>query len=283
LLLTNGIALGWAKGNIAAGLQFVLPGKEPDWSDADASGIIRQSQQKGLTMKLAKMPIAARRNGLLGVPAELENGSHMRQPEFHRLYEQCPDDVKIELVGGIVYMASPLRLPHSGYDDELGFAFGLYRRHTRGVEVLHGATAILGEESEPQPDLGLRILPEYGGQSRTNAKLYVVGPPELLAEIAHSTRALDMHQKRLDYRAAGVAEYIVLCVEEQELHWFDFRARRTIRPNGDGIYRSRVFPGLWIDGAALLARDSERVEKVLREGLASKEHKTFVLRLKEAK
>src|SRR5579862_2594710 len=135
-----------------------------------------------LTMKVAKMPRTVRPKGMLAVPPELENGSHMRQPEFHRLYEQCPDDVKIELVGGIVYMASPLRLLHSGYDDELGFAFGLYRRLTRGVEVLHGATAILGEESEPQPDLGLRILPEYGGQSRTNAKLYVVGAPELLAE-----------------------------------------------------------------------------------------------------
>src|ERR1700722_8938579 len=190
-------------------------------------------------MKTAKMPITIKRNGILEVPIGLANGDRMRQPEFHRLYQECPEDVKFELIGGIVYMASPLRLPHSDYDDELGFAFGLYRRHTLGVEVLHGATAILGEESEPQPDLGLRILPEYGGQSQTSPKKYVLGPPELLAEIAHSTRALDMHAKRLDYRQAGVAEYLVLCVEERELHWFDFRSRRTIRPAADGVYRSR--------------------------------------------
>jgi len=234
-------------------------------------------------MSIAKMATSVRRKGLLGVPPGLANGDRMRQPEFHRLYEKCPDDVKFELIGGIVYMASPLRLPHSRYDGRLGFAFELYSGYTTGVEVLHGATAILGEESEPQPDLGLRILPEFGGQSRTNAEEYVVGPPELLAEIAHSTRALDMHQKRLDYRQAGVAEDLVLCVEEQELHWFDFRGRRTLRPNGDGVYRSRVFPGLWIDGAALLARDSARVEQVLRQGLASKEHAGFVERLKKAK
>jgi Uma2 family endonuclease len=209
----------------------------------------------------------------------LVNGDRMGQPEFHRRYQACPDDVKFELIGGIVYMASPLRLPHSDYDDELGFAFGLFRRHTLGVAVLHSATTILGEESEPQPDLGLRILPEYGGQSRTTPDKYVEGPPELLAEIAHSTRALDMHQKRLDYRLAGVAEYLVLCVEEQELHWFDFRGRRTIRPNSDEVYRSRVFPGLWIDGRALLARDSAQVELVLRQGLGSKEHAAFVQRL----
>ena len=141
-------------------------------------------------MKTAKMPITIKRNGILGVPIGLANGDRMRQPEFHRLYEKCPEDVKFELVGGIVYLASPVSVPHSNYDGELGFAFGLYRRHIMGVEVLHGATAILGEESEPQPDLGLRILPEFGGQSQTSAKKYVLGPPELLAEIAHSTRRL---------------------------------------------------------------------------------------------
>jgi len=231
------------------------------------------------------MSTATASKRLAGVEAAslLMNGDRMKQPEFHRLYEQCPDDVKFELIGGIVYMASPLRAPHSDYDDELGWAFGLYRRFTPGTRVLHGATTILGEDSEPQPDLGLRILQELGGQSIITARKYVAGPPELLAEIAHSTRAIDMHQKRLDYRLAGVAEYIVLCVEEEKLYWFDFKGRRTIRPNVDGVYRSRVFPGLWIDGPAVLALDSARVEAVLRQGLASKEHAAFIERLKRAK
>jgi Uma2 family endonuclease len=209
----------------------------------------------------------------------LVNGDRLRQPEFHRRYTAYAEDVKFELIGGVVYMGSPLRLSHSDYDGELGFALELYRRATPGVAVLHNGTTILGEESEPQPDLGLRLLPEYGGQCRTTADDYLEGPPELLAEIAHSTRAIDMHRKRVDYRFAGVAEYVVLCVEEQELHWFDFKGRRTLRPTAQGVYRSRVFPGLWIDGPALLARDSARVEAVLREGLASKDHAAFVRRL----
>ena len=179
-------------------------------------------------------------------------------------------------------MASPLRLSHSHYDEELGFALGLYRRATPGTEALHGATTILGKKSEPQPDLGLRILPEYGGRSRNTRKDYVKGPPELLAEIAHRTVAIDMHEKKIDYQRAGVREYLVLCVEEQELHWFDFRARRLITPDRLGIYRSRVFPGLWIDGRALLALDSERVAKVVKRGLASPEHAAFVKRLEAA-
>jgi Uma2 family endonuclease len=213
----------------------------------------------------------------------LQNGDRMTQPEFHRRYEACPDGVKFELVGGTVYMASPLRWPHAVYEEELSFALGLYRRATPGVQLLPNATAILGEESEPQPDLALRVLREYGGRSRENADEYIEGPPELLAEVAYSSRNLDMHQKREDYQRAGVVEYVVLCVEERELHWFNFRTGRPMRPNRQGVYRSKVFPGLWIDGPALLARDSARVVAAVQQGLAGREHAAFVKRLQAAR
>ena len=147
----------------------------------------------------------SRKGSAMAAPLLL-TGDRMRQPEFHRRYEACADDVRFELIGGTVYMASPLSLPHSDYDEELGFAFGLYRRATPGIEVLRGVSIILGEFSEPQPDLGLRISPDHGDQSRTTSnKKCVLGAPELLGEIAFSTRAIDMKQKRLDYRSAGVA------------------------------------------------------------------------------
>jgi hypothetical protein len=57
----------------------------------------------------------------------LVNGDRMTQPEFHRRYELYPEDEKWELVGGIVYMASPLALPHSDFDDEMGMPLTLYR------------------------------------------------------------------------------------------------------------------------------------------------------------
>jgi Uma2 family endonuclease len=212
----------------------------------------------------------------------LANGDHMKQPEFHRRYLQRPPHEKWELIGGMVYMASPLSLSHSDYDGEVGLALQLYRRATPGVQALHGATAILGEESEPQPDLGLRIRPEYKGRSQT-VDDYVKGPPEFLVEIAHSTRALDLHEKRTDYKQAGVLEYLVVCTEEQELHWFNFQGGRPLRPDREGVYRSKVFPGLWIDGPALLDLNSDRVEEVLRQGLASPAHAAFIRRLERAR
>jgi hypothetical protein len=209
----------------------------------------------------------------------LVNGERMKQPEFHRRYEACPEDEKWELIGGIVYMASPLRLSHSNYDDEIGYVLGTYRRATPGTQVTHNATSILGEESEPQPDLGLRILPEYGGQSQTTPNDYLQGACELLVEIAHSRRAIAMHGKRDDYQRAGVVEYLVVCWEEQETHWFHFPSGDMIRPNRQGISRSRVFPGLWIDAAALLRLDSARLMEVIQQGLASRAHAAFVKRL----
>ena len=126
-------------------------------------------------------------------------------------------------------------------------------------------------------------MPDCGGQSRTNKKGYVVGAPELVAEIAHSTVAIDMGRKKDDYEQAGVREYVVLCIEEEELYWFDFESKGQIAPDAGGIYQSRVSPGLWLDGAALIARRLSRLLKVLNQGLASPEHAAFAKKLAMAR
>lgn len=210
-------------------------------------------------------------------------GQRLKQREFHRRYEAYPEDVKFELIGGVVHMAAALRRAHGGYHPELTGVLWMYKSATPGIEVLDNATTILGEESEPQPDLELRILFDYGGQSRETEDDYVEGPPELVIEVAHSSRDIDLNEKRDDYERAGVLEYLVLCVAEQELHWFHFSTGQELRPNRKGIWRSRVFPGLWIDGRALLERHSARLIEVVQQGLASREHERFVKRLQAAR
>jgi Uma2 family endonuclease len=111
----------------------------------------------------------------------------------------------------------------------------------------------------------------------------VEGAPELLAEIAHSTRAIALHQKRDDYERAGVIEYLVLCIEERELRWFHFPSGEMLTPNRRGVSRSRVFPGLWLDVPALLERDTPRLAATVRRGLASREHASFVRRLRTSR
>lgn len=234
------------------------------------------------------MSTISRRHSLVSQPSEngpplLCNGDRMKQPEFHKRYEAYPEHIKFELVGGVVYMASPLRLPHGRYHPTLSLVLTLYEGGTPGVEVADNATVILGEESEPQPDLLLRTLTEYGGRSGVTEDEYVEGPPEQVAEIAHSSRAIDMNQKREDYEQAGVLEYLVLCLEERELYWFHFPSGRPIHADKDGIARSRVFPGLWIDVPALLECDGSRLVTAVQRGLAAPAHAAFVKRLEKAR
>ena len=62
-------------------------------------------------------------------------------------------------------MASPLRRPHGIYHFRLSHVLATYEDGTPGIEAADNATVMLGEESEPQPDLMLRILTEHGGRS----------------------------------------------------------------------------------------------------------------------
>ncbi len=213
----------------------------------------------------------------------LENGDHMSQAEFHRRYEAYPDDTKFELIGGVVYMASPLRRTHGIFHPKLSSVLEFFQDQTPGVELLDNATNILGDESEPQPDLTLRILQAFGGQSRETKEDYVEGAPELVAEIASSTRAIDLREKRRDYELAGVQEYMVLSVEEPELFWFDFKAHALLAPDTKGIARSQVFPGLWINVPALLSCQRENLMATMSRGLKSAAHAAFVKKLEAAR
>ena len=214
---------------------------------------------------------------------ELHSGDRMTREEFHRLYEQTPQDFKAELIGGVVYVAFPLRRKHGINHLPLGTLLTLYEGMTPGVEAGDNTTLLLGDDSEPQPDLYLRVLPEYGGQSETTENDYVAGPPELVAEVAHSSRAIDLHSKLDDYARYGVLEYLVFDLQESKLYWFDLQTRKQLSAENDGIIRIRVFPGLWIDVAALLQRKITELTETLKKGLNSGEHADFVKRLAEQK
>jgi hypothetical protein len=43
---------------------------------------------------------------------ELHAGDRMTREEFHRIYERMPKKFKAELIGGTVFVASPLKWKH---------------------------------------------------------------------------------------------------------------------------------------------------------------------------
>lgn len=214
---------------------------------------------------------------------ELHSGDRMTQKEFHRIYQRMPAHFKAELIGGIVYVASPLKRRHGTTHKWINTLLGIYEGHTLGTESGENVTVLLGEEGEPQLDQYLRILPEYGGQSRDDPHDYVAGPPELIVEIAHSSLAIDLHAKRDDYKRYGVLEYLVVCLRDRQVRWFHLRDDQELQPDAAGIFRIRTFPGLWIHGDALFAHDFATMIAVLNQGLASPEHDDFVRLLAAAR
>lgn len=213
----------------------------------------------------------------------LVNGDHLTQPEFHRRYEAMPPDTRAELIGGIVYMPSPMRTPHGRHGYLVNAVLALYEASTPGVFGAQGVTTILGTDCEPQPDLILCIDSKLGGQAYVNSDDYLVGPPELVIEVAHSTVAIDLGAKRRDYQRSGVQEYLVFCVEDRTLRAFDLPANAALPVPKDGTYLSKAFGGLWINVPAVFQEDAVPLFKTLQLGLASDEHRAFVQRLAAAK
>lgn len=218
------------------------------------------------------------RGPVLSEPINLQNGDRLSRAEFHAAYEQTEEDFKAELIEGIVYVASPLRRNHGVHHVFLSMLLGLYQGKSPGTEAGDNCSLFLGDDSEPQPDLYLRILPEYGGQSRTDADDYVVGAPELLMEISLSTRSLDLHAKKRMYQRYGVKEYLVAVPLQETLFWFDLKDNLALEPS-DGIVRSRQFAGLWLDPAAIWQQNHDAAISILQQGLATPDHASFVEQL----
>jgi Uma2 family endonuclease len=158
---------------------------------------------------------------------------------------------------------------------------GQYQAHTWGTVVYDNTTLILGPDSEPQPDATLIIDPRCGGQTRVNEADYVVGPPELILEVASSSEAYDLHEKLRDYGRAGVSEYLIVMIRDQQVRWFYLQGDKycDLPADAGGVFRSRVFPGLDLDVQALLALDSLKLRETLQRGLARPEHAALVRKL----
>jgi hypothetical protein len=208
-------------------------------------------------------------------PLLFHAGDRMSRDEFLELWEKMPDLKFAELIDGVVYLPSPVSLVHSRWDAILhGWAFN-YTIRAGFIDVLPNATWLM-EESAPQPDLALRIRPEYGGQSWTNEKNLAAGAPEFAAEISHSSRSYDLGPKLQLYEHAGVKEYLAILTKESEIQWRVLRAGRFhLLEAASGIYRSQVFPGLWLDEAAFWKQDILGVLATLEKGLQSPEFVAF--------
>lgn len=216
-------------------------------------------------------------------PLPLENGARLTRAEFERRYEAMPHIKNAELIEGVVYMPSPVRIEHSRKHGQIMLWIGSYQTATPGVDFGDNATLRLDADNEVQPDAFLRIVTAAGGASRVSEDHYLEGAPELIVEIAASSASYDLYDKMHVYRRNGVQEYIVWRIYDEALDWFQLQAGEyhRLEPDKDGLIHSQVFPGLCLDVAALLAGDLATVVAAVKAGAETEEHAAFVQRLEQ--
>ena len=220
------------------------------------------------------MPAAA-----IALPPALLEGDRLDSSEFLRRWEAMPLLKHAELINGVVFMPSPVYDPHSTVQFAMTGWLGIYGEATPGCKGGSEGTWVMGPKDVPQPDVTLSILPECGGQSRVEGNLSA-GAPELIVEVTGSSYSRDLGVKLELYRTVGVREYLTVLPHPRQVIWRQLaRGRyREIKPDEDGLLRSVVFPGLWLDPAALW-NPKRSVKTAVDKGTRSPEHAAFVKRL----
>lgn len=189
--------------------------------------------------------------------ARLENGDVMSRQEFHRLYSECEDLERVELIEGVVYMPSPIRFQGHAEEQLLMLDWlSAYASKHADVRCSPPGSVFLDDQNEPEPDAMLfRMTPNRLDDG------YVNGAPELVVEISASSKSKDLHQKKRAYERNGVLEYIVWRTEDEAIDWFELRDGKYAErePDANGVIESREFPGLRLAVKAMLAKDRAAV------------------------
>jgi len=215
-------------------------------------------------------------------PPPLQSGDHLTGAEFERRLAAMGEGVKAELIDGVVFMVPPFSVDHGSPHIWLTTWLGTYAAYTPGVGAADNTTIRLDKAGRPQPDACLWIAPEAGGRVRIDPDRVLSGTVELVAEIAASSAAYDLHEKKTAFARQGLPEYLVHVVYSKEILWLLNEEGEFVPNPADerGVVRSRIFPGLWLDTGAFLREDMAAVLETLREGLASREHAAFVEQLR---
>lgn len=214
----------------------------------------------------------------------LQNGDHLTIEEFNRRRDNMPDLKKGELLDGVVFMAPPVSVTEHGFPhSDLITWLGNYRIATPGIRLSDNGTLRSAAQTESQPDAMLLILPEFGGHVSFDDAGVALGVPELVAEVSFSSVSYDLHTKLNIYQMLGIPEYLIWRTAERAFDWYVLRAGsyERLEPDSQGILRGEIYPGLWLDWAALVRGDMQTVWRILQRGLGTPEYASFVRRLQQ--
>jgi Uma2 family endonuclease len=177
--------------------------------------------------------------------------------------EICDEDLKAELIGGVLVVSTPASVRHEQLQ---GFLLTLLRAyveaHNLGM-VLGSRTPMRLKDEYFEPD----ILFVARDRLERLGEVFLDGPADLVIEIVSpDLRALDRVIKRQVYEKHGVREYWLVDPERHSATFYLLEKDRFEEvPIQYGIYRSQAVPGFWLKVDWLWQEPLPPVLEVLRE------------------
>ncbi|MCS7299971.1 MAG: Uma2 family endonuclease [Fimbriimonadales bacterium] len=171
---------------------------------------------------------------------------------FEAFQEWLDEDTHAEWVDGEVVLKMPVSVQHQQTNNYLHLLVSAWlARYQKGEAfqppLLVRFTLPDGQQIAREPD----IVVVLNGNSGVFTEQYFDGALDLVVEVVSPTRrGVDRHTKFAEYEAAGVPEYWVI---EPERRYAEFFQRdesglyRAAFSGSEGVYRSRVLEGFWLE------------------------------------
>ncbi|WP_322801724.1 Uma2 family endonuclease [Thermoflexus sp.] len=189
---------------------------------------------------------------------------------LERYLAEAPESPVWEFVRGEVVMHSPATAEHQ---DVVIFLLRLLAGYceARGWgKVLAGPAALqVLPDVVRKPDLFVLPPEEI---SRARGVPLTVRPVLVIGVTSPATRGMDLGEKALEYRAAGIPEYGVVDLEQEEVvaHRVKGGNEAMVRMR-EGRLVSQGVPGFWLEVGWLFQRPLPPVEPCLRRILGSEQ------------
>jgi Uma2 family endonuclease len=133
--------------------------------------------------------------------------------DYHRMVESgvLKEDDRVELLNGEIIDTAPLSSQHNAQVMKLADLF--YQHRKPAIQIMVQSSIRLNREAEPEPDMVL--LPER--EDRYIDALPTAGDILLLVEVSSTTLAYDRSRKLPAYAQAGIREYWIVSLPDNQL------------------------------------------------------------------
>src|SRR5437016_3075362 len=169
---------------------------------------------------------------------------------FEEFLEWTDEDTFAEWVDGEVIILSPASKQHQSLNKFLTMILGAFIE-ARDLGELLFAPFLMKLSTRPsgrEPDL-IFIAKEHLDRLK---KTYLDGPADLAIEIVSTdSRSRDRGEKFYEYEQAAVPEYWMLDRSRRQAEFYQLGENGTyqrMNVGDDGIFRSHVIKGIWLNG-----------------------------------